>query len=73
MILHNLVQGIFLLTGVIALFASLFNQDWFFTADNCRFAVKKFGRNGARWIYGTIGLLLIAAAIYFYFQVERFK
>ncbi len=73
MILHNIVQAIFLLTGAIALLASLFNWEWFFTADNCRFFVKKFGRNGARWIYGTIGMVLIAAAIYFFLQIERFK
>ena len=73
MILHNVVQAIFLLTGCIALLASILNSDWFFTADNSRFMVKKFGRNGARWIYGSIGLLLITAAIYFYFQVESVK
>jgi hypothetical protein len=73
MILHNVVQAIFLLTGAISLLSALLNWEWFFTTDNARFAVKKFGRNGARWIYGTIGLLLMAAAIYFYFQVEKFK
>ena len=73
MILHNVVQAIFMLTGAISLLSALLNWEWFFTTDNARFAVKKFGRNGARWIYGTIGLLLMAAAIYFYFQVEKFK
>ena len=73
MILHNVVQAIFLLTGAISLLSALLNWEWFFTTDNARFAVKKFGRNGARWIYGTIGLLLMTAAIYFYFQVEKFK
>ena len=70
MILHNVVQAIFLLAGTISLLSSLFNWEWFFTADNAKFAVKRFGRNGARWIYGIIGLLLIAAAIYFFFQVK---
>ena len=73
MILHNVVQAIFLLAGTISLLSSLFNWEWFFTADNARFAVKKFGRNGARWIYGIVGLLLIAAAIYFFFQTERVR
>ena len=73
MILHNVVQGIFLLTGTISLLSALFDWEWFFTADNARFAVNKFGRGGARWIYGIIGLLLIAAAIYFFFQIERVK
>lgn len=73
MILHNVVQAIFLLAGTISLLSSLFNWEWFFTADNAKFAVKRFGRNGARWIYGIIGMLLIAAAIYFFFQIERVK
>ena len=50
MILHNVVQAIFLLAGTISLLSSLFNWEWFFTADNAKFAVKRFGRNGARWI-----------------------
>ena len=73
MILHNIVQSIFLLAGAISLLSALFNWEWFFTADNARFAVKKFGRIGARLIYGIIGLLLIAAAIFFFFQIERVK
>ena len=55
MILHNFVQAIFMLVGLIALLASLFNWDWFFTADNASFLVKRLGRNGARWAYGAIG------------------
>lgn len=73
MILHNIVQAIFLLTGIISFLSAAFDWEWFFTADNARFAVKKFGRKGARWIYGIIGLLLMAAAVFFYFQVEKFK
>lgn len=73
MILHNIVQTIFLLTGTISFLSAIFDWEWFFTADNARFAVNKFGRKGARWIYGTIGLLLMTAAIYFYFQIEKFK
>ena len=63
MILHNVVQAIFLLTGITSLLASLLDWEWFFTTDNRRFAVKKFGRKGARWIYGTVGVLLIVTAI----------
>ena len=71
MILHNIVQIIFLLSGIVSLLASLFNWDWFFTADNAGFLVKRLGRNGARWAYGTIGAFFIAAAIYFYYQIEN--
>lgn len=73
MILHNIVQLLFLLAGVISLLASIFNWDWFFTADNASFLVKRLGRNGARWAYGAIGALFIFAAVYFYYQIENFK
>ena len=70
MILHNFVQAIFMLVGLIALLASLFNWDWFFTADNASFLVKRLGRNGARWAYGAIGAVFIAAAVYFYYRIQ---
>lgn len=73
MILHNFVQAIFLLTGLVALLASLFDWDWFFTADNASFLVKRLGRKGARWTYGSIGALFIAAAIFFFFRIEGVK
>ena len=53
--------------------ASLLNWNWFFTADNTSFLVKRLGRNGARWLYGAIGAMLIAAAVYFYYRTETLK
>ena len=73
MILHNVGQAIFLLAGILTLLSSALDWEWFFTADNSRYIVKRLGRNGARWFYGIIGVLLIAAAIFFYFQVEKVK
>ena len=73
MIVHHIIQAMFLLAGLIALLASLFNWEWFFTTENTRYLVKKFKRKGARWIYGTIGVLFIAAAIYFFFQIKGVK
>lgn len=73
MILHFVVQVIFLLTGLVALLAAVFNWEWFFTTDNSSFLVKRLGRNGARWAYGIIGTLFIATAIYFYCRIEVFK
>ena len=67
--MHYVLQTIFLLTGVVAILASLLNKEWFFTTDNARFVVSRFGRNGARWGYGTIGAIFIFAAIYFYCQI----
>ena len=54
MIAHYIIQAIFLLVGLTALLASLFDWEWFFTTENVRFLVKKFKREGARWIYGII-------------------
>ena len=73
MILHNVVQVIFLLAGIVSLLASLLDWDWFFTADNASFLVTRLGRRGARWAYGIIGALFIIAAIYFYYRIEAFK
>ena len=71
MIAHYIIQAIFLLVGLTALLASLFDWEWFFTTENVRFLVKKFKREGARWIYGIIGMLFIAAAIYFFIQIKN--
>ena len=69
MVLHYVVQLIFLLTGITAVSASVFDWEWFFTANNASYLVRKLGRNGTRWIYGIIGLIFIVAAIYFYSQI----
>lgn len=71
MIIHHIIQVIFLLAGITALLASLLDWEWFFTTENTRYIVKRFRRKGARWIYGIIGGLFIAAAIFFYFQVKN--
>lgn len=69
--LHFIVQAMFLLAGAISLLASLLDWEWFFSADNAKFLVKRLGRNGARWAYGILGALFIAAAVYFYYQIKR--
>jgi hypothetical protein len=70
MIMHDIVQALFLLTGLVSLMASLFNSDWFFTTENASFIVKKLGRSGARWAYGTLGAVFIFAAVYFHYRTE---
>ncbi len=71
MLLHNIIQVIFLLAGLTSLLASLLNWKWFFTADNTRSLVKRLGRGGARWVYGLIGVLLITAAVFFYYKIKN--
>ena len=63
---HYLIQGLFALTGIVALLAALMNWDWFFTARNTQSVVRTVGRPRARWFYGLLGLLLIATAIFFF-------
>jgi hypothetical protein len=68
---HYFVQGLFAVTGIIALLASLLNWDWFFKAQNTQFIVRNVGRSRARLFYGVLGLALIGMAIYFYFETTR--
>lgn len=64
-----LLLGIFVLNGIVSLLAALLDWDWFFTAQNTQFIVRRVSRRLARLIYGALGLILIAAAIYFFMQI----
>jgi small neutral amino acid transporter SnatA (MarC family) len=68
---HYFVQGLFVLTGIIALLASALNWDWFFRAQNAQFIVRRAGRKRARLLYGILGLILIGMAIYFYIETTK--
>ena len=69
--MHYLIQGIFALIGLLALFASIFNWDWFFKAQNSQFIVKNVGRKQARLFYAFLGILMIATAVYFYLEIQK--
>ena len=73
MIIHNILQTIFLIGGIVVFLAALLDWEWFFATDNASFLVTRLGRKGARWVYGAIGVIFIAAAIYFYYRIETFK
>ena len=66
---HYFVQGLFAVTGIIALLASLLDWDWFFKAQNTQFIVRNVGRPWARLFYGILGLALMGMAIYFYVEI----
>lgn len=68
--MHYLIQGIFVLVGLIAILASLFNWDWFFTAHNTQFIVGNVGRQRARLFYALLGLLMIATGVFFFLSVQ---
>lgn len=64
-----IIQGIFAAAGIVSLLAAVLNWDWFFTANNTQFVVQRVGRPIARWIYGTLGTMLMGMALYLYFNV----
>lgn len=69
--MHYIIQGIFVVVGLLAIFASLFNWDWFFKAQNTQFIVTNVGRRKARLFYALLGVLMIATAVYFYLEVQK--
>lgn len=68
--MHYLIQAIFVIVGLLAILAALFNWDWFFTAHNTQFIVSNVGRSRARLFYAALGLLMIATGIYFFLHVQ---
>lgn len=70
MVTHYIIQGIFVLVGLLALLAALFNWDWFFTAHNTQFIVANASRNRARLFYAAIGLLMIATGVFFFLSIQ---
>lgn len=69
--MHYLIQGIFVLVGLLAILASILNWDWFFQSQNTRFIVNNVGRKQARLFYALLGVLMIATAIYFFLEVQE--
>ena len=69
--MHYFIQGIFVVVGLLAILASLFNWDWFFQSQNTQFIVNNVGRKRARLFYALLGLLLIATAVYFFLEVQE--
>lgn len=53
---------LFVIIGLLALTASIFNLKWLFTSESGRYFVKLFGQTGARIFYGAIGILILYMA-----------
>lgn len=68
--MHYLIQGIFVLVGLLAILAALFNWDWFFTANNTQFLINNVGRERARLFYAVLGLMMIATGVYFFLNIQ---
>lgn len=63
---HYFVQGLFAVAGLVALLASAFNWNWFFTSQNAQLIVRNVGRPRARLFYGVLGALMIGMAVFFF-------
>lgn len=70
MVVHYIIQASFILIGLLALLAALFNWKWFFTAQNTQFIVANVGRKRARLFYALIGILMIATGVLFFLLVR---
>lgn len=70
MILHHIIQCIFLATGITSLSAAIFNWEWFFSSDNAMPIVKYMGRTKSRLLYAIIGIVLILLSVGFYYYVK---
>lgn len=68
---HYFVQAIFAFMGAIALFAALFNWDWFFTSRNARLLVPITNRLRARLFYGFLGVVLMGMAMFFFVSTRQ--
>lgn len=66
-----IVQGIFVVAGIISLLAAVFDWEWFFTARNTQFAVKRVGRKRARLFYGVLGIILIGMSVFFFLNTPE--
>ena len=71
MVMHYIIQGIFVVVGLLAILASLFNWNWFFQSQNMQSIVRNVGRKRARLFYALLGILMIATAVYFYLEVQK--
>ena len=69
--MHYLIQGIFVIVGLLAIGAAIFDWDWFFQAQNTQLIVKNVGRERARLFYALLGILMIATAVYFFLEIQK--
>lgn len=71
MVMHYILQALFVIIGFISLIASILNWDWFFNAHNLQLIVNNVGRKKARLFYAIIGIMMIATGIFFFLSVQQ--
>lgn len=67
---HYIIQALFVIIGLLAMLAALFNWDWFFNARNSQFIVGNVGRSRARLFYALLGCLMMATGIFFFLTLQ---
>lgn len=69
MAMHYVLQGLFVLIGLVSFLAACLDWDWFFESRNISMLVRNGSRIKARLFYGAVGLLLMATGCFFFYQV----
>lgn len=55
---------LFVVFGSVVIKACVRNEAWFFERSRAKSTVLLFGREGARVVYGLVGLFIIGLAVY---------
>ncbi len=63
----NILVILFVVAGVLCLYAALMNAEWFFRSPNVRILVGSLSRTSSRIIYAVIGLAILAMGAYIKF------
>ncbi len=71
MIFHFIIQIIFTLIGLLALSAAVGNWEWFFSTKSSRSIIRNGTRKTARFFYGSLGIILILMAVYFFIKTHE--
>ncbi|EPT33613.1 immunity protein 10 [Bacteroidetes bacterium oral taxon 272 str. F0290] len=69
--MHYVLQGLFVAAGSIAVLAAVFDWEWFFSAHNSQYIVRRAGRRRARLLYGLLGGIFIAVGVVFFIAVRK--
>lgn len=66
LVVHLVMAGMFVLPGLVALWAGVTDREWFFSHPQARPWLRAFGRRGSRIAAIVVGLLLLACSLLFY-------
>lgn len=61
----------FILPGILSLSVSILGSRWFFNSHGTKYARQNLGNKGARWLYATLGILLLSCGIWGWLHAEE--